>query len=143
MITRLRTLIASTGLSQVKFAASIGVTGPEINRILNGKRNLSEGMIGRIVARTGVSEAWLRTGEGEMFATPEPTEQTPYDLAILAGAGELVAEIFSRYCELPQEQKTAFEGVVRALLKAQKTGKIGGSSVAINNVFGDNNTTIH
>ena len=56
-------------LNQSKVAALIGVTRPEINKILNGKRNLTEGMIARIVARTGVSESRLRNNEGGRLAS--------------------------------------------------------------------------
>lgn len=76
MLKRLKLLIKESGLSQNKFAAEIGSSGSVLCGILSGKRRLGNGMLARIVARFNVNEHWLRTGEGEMFATePPPVER--------------------------------------------------------------------
>lgn len=124
MITRLRDLIISMGLSQNKFAIAIGVTAPEINKILNGKRALSEGMIARIVAKTGVNEQWLRDGEGEMFAATK--EISPFDHAIKQGLSPFAAGLYERYARLPVEYREAFENMLReTVAAAQEIGPRG------------------
>lgn len=72
-------------------------------------------MIGRIVARFGVNETWLRTGEGEMFLQ-EKKELTPLEFARSQGCGELAARIFDDYCKLRDEDKRFFETLVARIL---------------------------
>lgn len=147
MQDRLKRLIAYMGLNQSKFATLVGITRPEINKILNGKRNLTEGMIGRIVARTGVSENWLRNNEGEIFASattaPTTSPPTPLEFARSHGCSEAIAEIFARYCALPDEKKTVFEEIVDSLVEKKKNRASNAATVSVNNVYGDNNTTIN
>ena len=58
------------GLSQEKFAENLGVTGAAISRIEAGTRGVTDAIIKSICRTYGVDEAWLRTGEGEMFVQP-------------------------------------------------------------------------
>lgn len=144
MITRLRDLITCMGLSQNKFAITIGVTGPEINKILKGKRNLSEGMIARIVAKTGVNEDWLRNNKGEMFTTSTPKEMSAFDHAIKQGLSPFAAGLYERYARLPVEYRDAFEKMLRETVEAaQEVGPRRAAEISISNIYGDNNTTIH
>ena len=145
MLERIKAIIKELNLSQNKFAEKIGMSSAAMSAILNGKRNLADGTIARIVARTGVNEKWLRTGEGEMFEKSKPTEQTPEEFAKSHGCDDFAAGIFARYCRFSDEDKRRFSELLQRLVNNPESvvGKIGGSSVAINNVFGDNNTTIH
>lgn len=78
-----------------------------------------------------------------MFASPKPTEQTPEEFAKSHGCDDFAAGIFARYCRFSDEDKRRFSELLQRLVNNTETvvDKIGGS-VAINNVFGDNNTTI-
>lgn len=145
MLERIKAIIKELNLSQNKFAEKIGMSSAAMSAILNGKRNLADGTIARIVARTGVNEKWLRTGEGEMFEKSKPTEQTPEEFAKSHGCDDFAAGIFARYCRFSDEDKRRFSELLQRLVNNPESvvGKIGGSSVAINNVFGDNNTHIN
>ena len=59
-------------LSQEAFGKRLGVTGAAISRIESGNREPSEQIILAICREFNVSEAWLRTGDGEMFVRREP-----------------------------------------------------------------------
>ena len=143
MIDRLRALITHMGVSQNKFAMTVGVTGPEINKILKGKRNLSEGMLARIIAKTGVNETWLRTGKGEMFAPSKTQETSPFDHAIAQSLSPFAAGLYERYTRLPAEYRDAFEKLLCETVEAaRKVGARRATEITIANVYGDNNTTI-
>lgn len=119
MLERIKAIIKELRLSQNKFAEKVGLSSAAMSAILNGKRNLADGTIARIVARTGVSERWLRDGEGEMFATN--VAPSPFEYAQAQGCNETISRLFARYCALPQDGKAAFEKIVDSLL-AEKTG---------------------
>lgn len=74
------------GLSQEKFAENLGVTGAAISRIEAGTRGVTDAIIKSICRTYGVDEAWLRTGEGEMFVQPTRDE------AIAAFVGSALSE---------------------------------------------------
>jgi transcriptional regulator with XRE-family HTH domain len=60
-------------LTQEEFGARIGLTNASISRIESGSTVTTEQTIRSICREYNVNEAWLRTGEGEMFK--------PYDRA--------------------------------------------------------------
>ncbi len=55
-------------MSQESFGKSLGVTGAAISRIESGTRNASDQIVLGICRRFNISERWLRTGAGDMFA---------------------------------------------------------------------------
>ena len=67
MNERVKELRKCLGLSGEKFGNRLGVGKTAISLIESGKNNLTEQMIKSICREFGVSEEWLRTGEGEMF----------------------------------------------------------------------------
>lgn len=64
---RVRELRKTLGLTLEKFGERLGVSYAAISQIENAKADLSKRMLLSICREYGVSEAWLRTGEGEMF----------------------------------------------------------------------------
>ncbi len=67
MNERVKELRKFLGLSGEKFGNRLGVGKTAISLIESGKNNLTEQMIKSICREFGVSEEWLRTGEGEML----------------------------------------------------------------------------
>ena len=61
-------------LSQEAFGARIGVTGATISRLESGDRAVTDQNILSICREFNVNEAWLRTGEGEMFVARDRSE---------------------------------------------------------------------
>ena len=107
MLERLRYIVQISGLSQNKFAEKIGTDGSTLSAILNRKRRLGDSTIARVVARAGVSETWLRTGEGEPFATPEPP------VAALSERDALERYILGVVAEMSPEHREIFLALAR------------------------------
>lgn len=68
MKERIKNLRKSLGLSQTKFGESVGVSLSAEQKWEMGISVPSDAVIMLIVQRYGISEKWLRTGEGEMRA---------------------------------------------------------------------------
>lgn len=67
MNERVRELRKFLGLSGEKFGEKLGITRGAVSNIENGSRNVTEQIVKAICREFGVSEQWLRTGEGEML----------------------------------------------------------------------------
>lgn len=67
MPERIRDLRKAIGLTQQDFADRLGVKRNTVALYETGKSGISDGIIKSICREFGVSEEWLRTGEGEMF----------------------------------------------------------------------------
>ncbi len=63
---RIAALVADLGMSKVKFAERLNISPSFITRICAGDKIPSDRTIADICREFGVSELWLRTGEGEM-----------------------------------------------------------------------------
>lgn len=72
---RIKQLRETMKLSQVKFVKHISISPGHIASIELGNRNVPDRIIRLISLAYGVSEHWLKTGEGEMFTTRPNTER--------------------------------------------------------------------
>ena len=89
MTARLKRIRKSLGFNQTAFAQYLGITQTAYSMIENGVRPLADKYIKVICSVFNVNEAWLRTGEGEMFSA------SPYEKEFI--------RIFSTL--LPQTQR--------------------------------------
>lgn len=64
---RLRELRRALGLSQAQFARGISISNGYIAGLELGNRKLGERIVKLVCAVYGVSERWLKEGEGAMF----------------------------------------------------------------------------
>lgn len=67
MKDRLKELRKALNLTQQKFADKLGVKQNTVAQYEMGRNDPSDAVIISICREFGVSEAWLRNGEGEMF----------------------------------------------------------------------------
>lgn len=116
VINRIKEVITALKINQTTFARQIGVDPAALSNVMRRKRGLGDGIVARIIARAGVSEKWLLTGEGEMFESPKQPEPTPREFALSKGCGSLAADIFAGYCELSAADKRIFEGVLEKFI---------------------------
>ena len=65
--SRISTVIKSSGLTKTAFSKKIGLSQPFVSQLASGDASPSDRTIVDICREFGVSEHWLRTGEGEMF----------------------------------------------------------------------------
>lgn len=65
---RLKKLMKALNLNQSSFAKSLGMTQPNINRMVSGGNNISVEALNRITdTYKNVNLHWLLTGDGAMF----------------------------------------------------------------------------
>jgi len=74
-------------MSQAEFARVLGIHGVTLNRIENGKANVSLDLLERIAEKTGRSRAWL-------MGEPEPDDEFAQRSAQLAEAMAQIASGF-------------------------------------------------
>lgn len=86
MNERITQVRKQAGLTQEKFADRIGLTRNFVWMIEKGDRVPSDRTIADICREFGVSETWLRTGEGEMFS------DVSRDKKIAAFLGDVMAK---------------------------------------------------
>ena len=80
--TRIAEVIRASGLTKTAFAERINVSQQHISRLAKDGTP-SDRTIVDICREFGVREAWLRTGEGEMFVQDAQSEQVAAFLADL------------------------------------------------------------
>lgn len=85
MEERIKELRKALGLTQLKFAESIGVRQNTVAQYEIGRNPPTDTVITLICREWNVSETWLRTGEGEMF---QPRSRNEELLAFAARAAE-------------------------------------------------------
>lgn len=86
-MSRIKLLRQTLDMSQSEFAKQIGVSQQTLSALENNSRPLSERNIISLCSVYGVSESWLRTGDGEMF--PPPPEE---DDELIEAFGFLTAD---------------------------------------------------
>ena len=64
---RIDFLVRSLGVTKTKFAESIHVSSQFVSSLCSGAKQPSDRTIADICREYGVSEDWLRSGEGEMM----------------------------------------------------------------------------
>ena len=109
---RIKELRLEKGLSQTEFGRSIGLKQAAIGLYESGSRSVSDQSISLICQKFGVSENWLRTGEGGKSRFPEfYTEVGDLVGEILEDSEnplyEMILDIVRTYIELdPKSQET-------------------------------------
>ena len=94
------------GLSMEKFGARIGIGKTSISLLESGKNNPSVQTVALICREFGVSERWLRTGEGEMF---EQTRETVLDrLAAEYSLDKEQVSVIENFLDLSPQERTLF-----------------------------------
>lgn len=68
---RLRRIRKTLGLSQKKFGDCLGISQKHVSQIEKETREPSEQLIKHLCLHYFTSENWLKTGEGEMFISPQ------------------------------------------------------------------------
>lgn len=66
--SRIAQVISAVGMTQTKFARELALQQSYVSQLCAGIRQPSDRTIKDICRVFGVSESWLRTGDGDMFA---------------------------------------------------------------------------
>jgi len=119
---RIKQVRKSVNLNQADFGQRVGVKGNTIGNYEIGLRTPSDAVILSICREFGVSETWLRTGDGEMFIRPDPDDEIDRILAqISASDDELIRRIIRAYWRLDQKEKAAISKLIDGLCENRNT----------------------
>lgn len=95
MHDRIKLLRKTLGLTQTEFGQKIGVKQATVTGYESGARAPTDSVVLGMVRAFGVSETWLRTGEGEMFPQRSQNEELALFLAdIMADEEESIRKRF-------------------------------------------------
>lgn len=103
---RIKALREAEALTMRQFASRLAISSGAVSQIENGKTGISGQTIRSICREFGVSETWLRTGEGEMYQSSTREEEL----------GRLVAQMFA---DRPDSFRTA---LITTLLRFDPDG---------------------
>lgn len=119
---RVRSIRKTLGLNQTQFAEKIGITQRTLSGIEKEAVNLTERNAKEICRVFHVNNAWLQTGEGEMFLEPSEDEQLAQFVGeILAGRPDDMRRQF--LVALSQLDEDGWKGLVQFTRAIYKEGK--------------------
>lgn len=107
MNERLKEVRAELKLSTRDLASRLGMSAGAISLLETGKRNMTSQFITSLCREFDVNEIWLRTGEGDMFAPRDKTDELS-DLAVkLANEDRPMTEKLVRVVSRMSEEQIA------------------------------------
>lgn len=116
MNQRLKLLRKQFNLNQSDFALRIGVSQSAVAAWESGIRNPIDAIVQSICREFGVSESWLRTGDGPMFVAQSPDEQiTAYVAKTLRGDNDFKKAVLSLLLSRTDEELAVIERAYRDL----------------------------
>lgn len=116
--SRISTVIKSSGLTKTAFSKKIGLSQPFVSQLASGDASPSDRTIVDICREFGVSEHWLRTGEGEMFVRLSREEEiTKFAMSIVRTPdSEFQRRFVSVLAQLTPEQWQLMEQMAHQLI---------------------------
>lgn len=122
--TRMMQAIDALGVNKSEFARKINVTPAYISKLSKRLESVpSDRTIADICREFGVSETWLRTGEGEMFLPVDADEELAQVLAeIKLSDDQLIKAIIKSYWKLDDAGKSVIRQLVADLAEAVQEG---------------------
>lgn len=100
---RIAEVVKASGLTKTAFAQKIHITQPSLSQMCSGKSGVSDRTISDICRVFGVSETWLRTGEGEMRLNLDRKEELTAIFAQIAASDDAKARLVKAFAMLPDE----------------------------------------
>lgn len=118
MKDRIKAVRKELALNQTDFGSRIGVKQGTVSAYENGSRIPLDSVIVSICREFGVSEHWLRTGEGEMFVRLSREEEiTKFAMSIVRNPdSEFQRRFVSVLAQLTPEQWQLMEQMAHQLI---------------------------
>lgn len=124
MNERIKQVRKGCGLKQAEFAERIGVKAGTVTSYETGLRVPSDAVIFSICREFGVSETWLRTGDGEMFLPVNADEELAQVLAETQRSDDpLIKSIIKSYWSMDDAGKSVIRQLVADLAEAVQEDK--------------------
>ncbi len=116
--SRISAVIQASGLTKTAFGEKLNVSQSHVSRLANGETAPSDRTIVDICREFGVSEHWLRTGEGEMFVRLSREEEiTKFAMSIVRNPdSEFQRRFISVLAQLTPEQWKLMEQMAHQLI---------------------------
>ena len=116
--SRISAVIHASGLTKTAFAGRFNISQSHISKITSGDSIPSDRTIVDICREFGVSEHWLRTGEGEMFVRLSREEEiTKFAMSIVRNPdSEFQRRFISVLAQLTPEQWQLMEQMAHQLI---------------------------
>jgi len=112
---RIKKLRKALDLTQQAFADRLGIKQNTIAKYETNRGSPTTSVVALIVREFGVSEEWLRTGKGEMFA---PTPETAIDkLVDEFNLDSLDREIVSEFVKLDEKSREAVKLYIKKVAR--------------------------
>lgn len=121
---RIAEVVETSGLKKTVFAEKLGISQPYLSQLCSGHekaRNPSDRTISDICRVFGVSETWLRTGEGEMRLNLDRTEELKTIFGDIMASDDAKARLVKAFAMLPDEAYPKLEEYIKKI--AQELSK--------------------
>ena len=118
---RIAAVVKASGMTKTAFAEKINVSQPHVSRMVSGESIPSDRTISDICRVFGVSESWLRTGEGEMRLNLDREEELTAIFAQIAASDDAKARLVKAFAMLPDEAYPKLEEYIKKI--AQELSK--------------------
>ncbi len=116
--SRIKQLRHSLDLTQQEFADRIGIKRNTIANYESGRNEPIDAVFSLICREFGVSESWLRTGEGEMFIQEDPDEEFMRAAKTIASSNskedQMIRRAILHLLEMDKTKKEAFVNFIEA-----------------------------
>lgn len=124
MEQRIKTIRKEKHMTQTEFGARIGVKGNTVTGYETGLRTPSDAVIRSICREFGVSERWLRTGEGEMYTAHSASSGIAAFVGdVLGGEPDFRQRFLGMLADLTDDEWRLLEKMTAALTeKTKNTG---------------------
>ena len=118
---RIAAVVKASGMTKTAFAEKINVSQPHVSRMVSGESIPSDRTISDICRVFGVSESWLRTGEGEMRLNLDRKAALTAIFAQIAASDDAKARLVKAFAMLPDEAYPKLEEYIKKI--AQELSK--------------------
>lgn len=105
-------------LNQTDFGAPLGLTYSAIGGYEKEIRNVSDQSILAICREYGVSEQWLRTGEGDIFSSNQVPSTIVSNLAQEYDLDLMDQNLIAEYLKLDKQSREVLKGYIRRVFLA-------------------------
>lgn len=118
---RIAEVVKASGMTKTAVAEKIQLSQSMVSLICAGKTGVSDRTISGICKEFGVSETWLRTGEGEMRLNLDRKEELTAIFAQIAASDDAKARLVKAFAMLPDEAYPKLEEYIKKI--AQELSK--------------------
>lgn len=120
MNTRIKDVRKYQNMNQSEFGNRIGVSRDTVANIEGGRIEIKDVVVKSICREFGVSEEWLRTGDGEMFGDRSEKEQIEAFLKDVKVDEGFKSRFVSMLAQFGPDDWKALEEVVQSIIEKYK-----------------------